>query len=113
MIYTAETVALAALELRVHLDLPPDLIPLDYALIAIELPDAAMERLDDIPVDAAASGDEWLDSNRSAALRVPSFVVPESWNVLLNPEHPDARLITISEVRPFAFDSRLWLPLKP
>ena len=59
-------------------------------------------------VDQVAFADAWLDSARAPLLRVPSAIVPESHNVLINPRHPESSTIRIASTRPFAFDRRLW-----
>lgn len=109
VVYTADTAALAVLEVRVHLDLDWDLLPDDYVLMAIDLGSLPVEELADIPADPKAAGDAWLHSNRTALLRVPSAIIPESANILINPQHPDAHAIVPGAIRPFAFDPRLWI----
>jgi|AGTN01.3.fsa_nt_gi Uncharacterized conserved protein len=111
LVYTADTAALAVLEVRVHLDLPPDLVPDDYVLVSIDLADLPVETVTTLPDDPQAFGDEWLHQQRSPVLRVPSFIVPESGNLLLNPAHPLAAAARVVSTREFAFDRRLWLPL--
>ena len=108
--YTAEAAALAVLEVRVNLDLDWDTLPDDYVLISIDLGALVPEEIADLPVDPRAVGDAWLRSGRSALLRVPSWIVPESHNVLINPIHPDASSIKTGSIRSFAFDKRLLLP---
>jgi len=108
MVYAAESAALAVLEVRVHLDLDWLVLPDDYVLMAIETGDLAAETLAESPVDSRAVGDAWLASGRSALLRTPSFIVPESANVLVNPAHHDAARLAVASIRPFAFDARLW-----
>lgn len=110
MVYAAGPAALAALEVRVHLDLPFDLVPADYVLIGIETASASVERVATMPPDPARFGDVWLAEARSALLDVPSAIVPESANVLVNPAHPEAAGLHIVSRRPFGFDRRLWLP---
>jgi RES domain-containing protein len=110
VVYLAEHPALAALEVRVHLDLPLELIPSDYVLMRVMVPDAPFEPFD-VPADTAAFGNAWLSEARGAALRVPSVLMPHSWNILLNPRHPDASQSFTIEVEPFAFDPRLWQPM--
>lgn len=108
-VYCAGSAALAILEVRVHLDLPLDLLPEDYRLFMIETGDAGLE---DAPAQAVeiarAFGDGWLASGRSAILRVPSVILPEEWNVLINPLHAQAQQIQVVSRRPFQFDSRLF-----
>lgn len=110
LLYAASTAALALLEVRVHLDLPPELLPDDYTLLTIDLKDLAVETLEVIPEEPAAFGDRWLEERRSPVLSVPSAVVPESPNLLLNPLHPDSARVEVVARRAFAFDRRLWLP---
>jgi RES domain-containing protein len=112
MIYAAATAALAVLEVRVHLDLPPELIPDDYVLVTIDLGEAAIEAVPDLPADPRTLGDLWLAAQRTPVLQVPSAIVPESANLLINPAHPQASRIGIVAQRGFAFDRRLWLPAR-
>ena len=108
MVYAAEHPALAVLEVRVHLDLPLDLMPEDYVILRISLPDEPPEHSTTIPADPRAAGDAWLREARTAILRVPSILVPDSTNLLLNPRHPRAAKATIAPPIPFHFDPRLF-----
>ena len=108
VVYTADNAALATLEVRVHLDLPLDLLPPDYLLIELELGSASFERTEGLPADPAAFGTEWLASRRSAILEAPSAIVPECKNLLINPAHPQAGQVRVIRRRPFSFDARLW-----
>jgi len=112
MVYAAAAAALAVLEVRVHLDLPPDLIPGDYVLVTIDLGALPAETVTTAPLDPAAFGDTWLEERRTPVLAVPSFIVPEKLNYLINPQHPDAAGARIVAERSFDFDRRLWLPLR-
>jgi RES domain-containing protein len=108
MVYLSEHPALAALECRAHLDLPYDEMEHDHRLLRLSLPEDSLEDLADLPADPTAIGDAWLTEARSAVLRVPSILVQEGRNLLLNPAHPaarDARLLSATE---FRFDRRLW-----
>lgn len=118
MVYTATSLALAAIEVFVHLD--PQEPPADLVWIEAELPldEADGERISvrDLPEDwhrerhpeLQRRGAEWARSRGSLVLFVPSAVVPHSWNALLNPEHPDARRIRVVETQPFIFDPRMF-----
>jgi RES domain-containing protein len=110
VVYMAEHPALAALEVRVHLDLPFELLPLDFVLMRVGVPDGPMAG-DAAPADSVATGNAWLSEAGSAVLRVPSVLVPHAWNVLLNPGHPDSARASVREVETFGFDPRLWRPL--
>ncbi|MDQ3555781.1 MAG: RES family NAD+ phosphorylase [Gemmatimonadota bacterium] len=118
LVYTSATAALAVLEKLVWTD--PEDLPDDLVLFEIDLPDAlvtaARLRSPELPAGWAVPGcpecvrlgDEWLASpGGSAALVVPSAVLPEEANVLLNPAHPDARHARVHTQRPFSFDPRL------
>jgi RES domain-containing protein len=117
VVYTSSTASLAALELLVHLDIED--LPLDLVLIEIEVPydasiqEVGLERLPDgwnlVPdhPDCVAIGDEWSHSKTSLLLRVPSAVVPKDTNVLINPEHAEARRVTVLAAEPFQLDRRL------
>ncbi len=107
MVYLAEHPALAALEVLVHLDLPHDLLPEDYVLLKVELPDEPPACLSEPLVDALAAGDRWLRGLETAIMRVPSILVPSVTNLLLNPLHPRAAEARITHSQPFAFDQRL------
>lgn len=110
VVYTAENPALAILEVRVHLDLAPELIPDDYVLIEIETGAASVSESED-PQEPRSLGDAWLGAGQTALLKVPSFIAPRSANVLINPHHRDAVAIEIVGTQQFDFDRRLWLPL--
>jgi RES domain-containing protein len=110
VIYCAQDASLAMLEVRVHLDLPFELLPEDYIYSAIETGDLSIEEAD-FPATEQESrdvGDDWLRNCRTALLRVPSIIVPHGRNILINPLHPDAKLISITNEYPCLFDQRLW-----
>lgn len=119
VVYGASTAALAALEVRVHLDLPFDLLPDDYVLMRITAPDDVTVRTvapGDLPADwrepdrptCRPIGDAWLAERTSALLWVPSAIIPFEQNVLINPLHPDSVRLSVAEISPFTWDSRLW-----
>ncbi|MGH7103148.1 MAG: RES family NAD+ phosphorylase [Acetobacteraceae bacterium] len=111
MVYAASSAALAVLEVRVHLDLPADLLPDDCTLVVIDLDDLPIELVAEIPDDPVGFGDSWLRERRTPVLQVPSAIVPESPNLLLDPSHPMAARARVVARRQFVFDRRLWLPL--
>lgn len=116
MVYTAESASLAVLEMLVHLG-TASLLP-SYALVSADVDDGLVSRqpVDELPRNWRSSpppvalqriGDEWLASGRSAALAVPSAVVPWETNYLLNAAHPDFARIEVDPPRPFDLDERL------
>lgn len=111
VIYAAADPALTVLEVRVHLDLPLELLPDDYCLLSIETGPASCEQAPATIQDNEHRrdfGERWLVEQRSALLQVSSVIVPESYNVLINPLHPEANLIQIVSQRAFQFDERLF-----
>jgi RES domain-containing protein len=110
VVYLADHPALAALEVRVHLDLPFELLPVDFVLMRVSVPDGPMAR-HEAQANSVTMGDAWLSEAGSAVLRVPSVLVPRAWNVLLNSGHPEAARASIREIETFRFDPRLWRPL--
>ena len=111
MVYTAVNPSLAVLEVMVHLDLPPDLMPDDYRLLSIELPEgAAREVLHTVPPtdgECAAAGDDFLRRHQALTLTVPSVLVPRQHNILINPRHPQAADLRVVGDEAFRFDPRL------
>lgn len=116
VVYVASTRSLAALEMAVHLDRAALLasfvfIPCDFderLVTAIDrrtLP--AGWRRDPPPAELAVLGDAWVASGRSAILSVPSAVIEDEPNFLLNPAHGDFRRIRIGKPQDFVFDRRL------
>jgi RES domain-containing protein len=117
VVYASSTLALAALEFLVHLDsseAPQDLlairivVPDDLAIT--ELPPRALPaRWHRYPAPHAcrAAGDAWLAARKTAVLQVPAAPVPEEWNVLLNPRHPEFHRVKLVAERRFYFDQRL------
>jgi len=104
VVYTSESLALAELEILVHL--PTSRLLASYVTFRARLPDEAIETLDrttlpsnwresPVPRSVQAVGDAWVQSGASLALRVPSAVVPAENNVLINPDHPRFEEMTI------------------
>jgi RES domain-containing protein len=117
MVYTSSSLALAAIEFFVHLD--PSDAPNDLVSMKADLPDElGIEQIyeDRLPPnwrrvdnnELQKLGSDWAKSKRSVALVVPSAVVEEEWNVLLNPKHTDFTAITIRPAKPFRYDERMF-----
>ena len=118
VVYTSADASLAVLEYFVNLEWEE--APADLVLIPADVPDAlAVEevRLDRLPAGWRATpapealarlGTEWARHARTAALSVPSAIVPVERNYLLNPAHPDFAAIVIGRPQPFTLDPRMW-----
>lgn len=112
VLYTSSCGALAALEFLAHVE--EDEIPDPMVLLRIEVPDAYFtnEHMDQARIPADPShfkklGDEWLTESKKPLLRLPSLLVPDQWNLLINLQHALASLIKIRDTTRFAFDPRL------
>ncbi len=119
IVYASSTLSLAALEILVQVD--KDLVPADLVSLEIALPeDLEIERIGPkaLPDDWRAYpappvlqrfGAEWLDRGESAVLEVPSAVIPQESNYLLDPAHPGAARIRVVLIENFSFDPRLFV----
>ena len=119
VIYSAQSCSLACLENLVHrngLGLDSD-----FSLITVSIPEKTKkeEVLEkNLPIgwngkDEKAHilcrriGDEWIKSQRSCILIVPSAIITNEKNIIINPNHKDFETIKIELVQPFSFDKRL------
>ena len=117
VVYCSENPAAALLEIVVHFEIELRDLPTRYRLLKIRAPEnLVVEQVppEHLPADwteqtamTRSRGDRWLDANNSALLRVPSVVVPETFNVLLNPAHQDARGVVVVQETEHAIDPRL------
>jgi RES domain-containing protein len=116
IVYLAESPAGAMIEVLVHLELDETDWPRVYQLIKVEYP--AKQRVETLKPGFLRSwrtswpttrrlGDEWLRSGRSALARAPSAILPETWNLVLNPNHPDAQKVRIVQTIRAEYDPRL------
>jgi len=119
VVYASDTRALACLETMVHLNAGG--LPLNRFLVAVSIRDdvwvdAETQTIADLPIgwDAEPAGrtsigfgTDWLRSGRSALLLVPSVIVPEECNILINPRHEAARRMIAAKIRRWIYDPRL------
>lgn len=117
IVYCAPNPATALLEVLVHAEVSFDEVPVNFRYLEIEAPDS----LTVADVDTAAlgqvwrtrhaatrrAGDQWLQAGRTALLRVPSAIVPATWNFLINPRHPESGEIRILREHRQEMDLRL------
>ncbi len=112
LIYTASHLSLALVEQLVHrIQTPALLAKMNPVAMAIETPNDSIEVRDTIPPtrsDSQRIGDDWLDSGRTLLLRVPSVVVPQETNAIINPRHPRCGEIRVISREPFIIDSRFY-----
>jgi len=123
VVYASSSLALALLEVLVHLD-PAAPLPALRAICAsvpsgmiAELPKTTETKNGgeifpairfSVPLKVSRRlGDEWIRSRAGAVLAVPSAIVPTESNYLLNPDHPEFQAIKVGPPRDFALDDRL------
>jgi RES domain-containing protein len=123
LVYSAGSRALATLEVFVHVDLSEDL-PMDRYYVEIDIPDdiTILElKNEDLPdgwdskppiLETQYIGDDFVKEKSAAVLKVPSCIVQQEFNYLINPNHPDSRRILVEYTTPFQFDSRFQQQLK-
>lgn len=119
LIYASTSIALACLETLVHLDGGASL-PLNRYLVQIDVPDAAWNARTrfnptaHVGWDAEPAGlvsldwgTQWAQSSATLIADVPSIVVPEESNLLLNPRHADSGQLIARKIRRWTYDARL------
>jgi RES domain-containing protein len=117
IVYTAQSLSLAALEILVRLKQTNDIQP--FWAYSAEIPDSLLLKPNSFPARwrnqievSRAFGDAWLDAKTSPALLVPTIITPGEWNVLLNPLHPQFSVKwVVTDPDAYTFDARL-LPLR-
>lgn len=117
IVYTAGSLALAALEMVVHLG--DEQLLLEYSYLTAEVAEDLIISVDDFrqlpanwrdspaPIEAQQIGDDWAHARASAVLAVPTSIIPLELNYLLNPAHPDFDKVHLGEPTAFVFDERL------
>jgi RES domain-containing protein len=116
LLYTASYRSLALLEVVVHLPVFPEE---EYAIATLDVPTESITALaiNQLPNQwsrylqpgaLAYLTDEWLTQEKYLAFRVPSAIVEQEYNYLLNPLHPNYNEIKIKHIEAFRFDDRLF-----
>ncbi len=114
--YASTYRSLAVLEYRAHID--PAFAGQDLVIATLVIPeDASIAptpplpenwRQTPAPETLRTVGDQFISSGRAAIMLVPSVILPEENNVLINPQHPEAvRMVRGAELVDFRFDPRL------
>jgi len=119
VVHASSSIALAVLETLVHVD--PSVMPA-HRVIAVDIPEAmpvTATLVPDLPDDWRRTpppsrlrefGKAWLEAGETALMRVPSVIVPEESNYLINPRHADFSRLAIHPSAPFEIDRRLFAP---
>jgi RES domain-containing protein len=115
ILYTSSSASLALLESVVHIS---NIQVFDFCMICLEIPDFSIEKInvEKLPANWFENpsadalkiiGDEFISANESLALELPSAIVPEENNYLLNPFHSLFAKVKVLYVRNIAIDKRL------
>jgi RES domain-containing protein len=112
VVYVAENIALAVLETVVHADMD-NLDAIHFVLIPVDIPQSVQighininnlhrgwQSYDPAPEELRRMGDEWVRQAREAVLAVPSVVVPQETDYILNPAHKEMKKLVIGKPRP-------------
>lgn len=117
VIYTASNRALACLENLVHRS--GEGLNRQFKITEISVPDSSSSEtinIYDLPGNwyetphfsqCRQIGKTWIREGKSLLLRMPSAIVPDEHNVLINPNHPEFYTVSVQNIREFAFDKRL------
>ncbi len=118
LVYTGQTIALCMTEVAVHI--PFGIIPIDYELITLEIPENEITEIKkaELPEDwkslpnsysTQTFGDEFVKNAKHLILKVPSAVVQGEFNYLINPLHSKIKKVKIKKTESFSFDQRLFV----
>ena len=116
IVYLSNSIALATLEILVNGVQPAEIN--NYVHISVDMPEQLITVLEDdalpddwkkdpIPESSKKIGESWVDTQKSLVLRVPSAVVVEEYNFLINPLHQDYPKLIIGSAKRYPFDERL------
>lgn len=117
-LYTSSSRALCAIEIVVHV--PAGIVPKDYYIVEIEFPDyvpITTIGLKDLPGNwnnnpisksTQKIGDIFLSEQKALVLKVPSSIIKDEWNYIINPAHKKFNHVKIASTGQFTFDNRLF-----
>lgn len=112
VVYTSDSLALCSLEIFIHL--PSYKLLADYIYMTVTFDSdlitevSLIDGWDERPVSNIAQiiGDQWIKECQSPVLKVPSVLMPDGYNYLININHPDFNNIKTGKPLPLQFDSR-------
>ncbi len=116
VLYTSSSIALSMLECLAHF--PIAYAPKDMAMATIEIPEHSIteirkENLPDnwravpSPRELKQISYDWIKKKETLILKVPSIIVPQEFNYIVNPFHKDFKKVKLKKVVPFVFDNRV------
>ncbi len=118
VIYTASNRSLACLEVVVHKN--SDELKELFRIMVIHIPDKSFKKIDltdllegwHLTDNNAYNicrliGNDWAVSNKSLILQVPSSIIKNETNFLINVNHDDFSKVKVTDIEPFFFDPRI------
>lgn len=117
-VYLSDHPALAALEVFIHLKSAATKI--EFVMYRVEIPievPVLEMTVADLPAgwrneppshETMAIGEKWIKEGKATVLKVPSVLVPDAANFVLNPHHPEAKKVQLGPAEKFSFDPRMW-----
>jgi len=117
VVYLADSPSAALWEVVVHLEIEGEDTPVFFSLLKVSFPDSL--EIEQLAVPAEAEwklnekitrnlGDRWLAEGKTCLARVPSVIISETWNYLLNPKHPQAAQVKIVSATRQQYDRRIF-----
>ena len=115
-LYASESRALSLLEYTVNINVED--IPRALSITTIEIPDSEILIINEaqlpgdwkqVPTPSSTKdfGTHLLKSSKKMVFKIPSSILPEEYNYILNPAHPDSKTIKIIEIRDLVYDIRI------
>ncbi len=116
VLYASSSISLSVLECLAHF--PAAFAPKDMAIATISIPNTFItevklntlpENWREVPSPRVLKelAYEWIKSQESLVLKVPSIIVPQEFNYIINPFHQDFQKVILENVNPFSFDNRV------
>lgn len=116
--YFSKNLSLSLLEIIVHADFAE--LSMDYSFVEAEIPDSSVKSIRSVDfihpkwkteegsIQLQTFGSNWLEKMESLAMQVPSVVLPQEENILINPKHKDFKELRIVKIDKLDLDPRLY-----
>lgn len=118
MLYFSQNLSLSLLEIIVHVEYAE--LPMDYSYLEAEIPDSSLKKTQSIQFiqpnwrtegavqELQLIGSNWLKKEEGLTMQVPSAILPQENNILINPKHKDIHLLKVIKIEKLELDPRLF-----